>query len=1435
MLPRTIQKNTPLVRDGRLDVTIIYPSQLPDYVRLAQKLANVLQQYGANQAPVLLADRDVMPEMNCPLPDEYRAHPLILLGNLNTNRAVLTLYARYYCFTDAIYPGGDGYDLRTLVNPYGRGANVILAGGSSFLGVERAVDRLIERVQSVGQPGWLDLPFLLEVELDPELKEKLHGWPDAPLGVELPNDSIEWLKGAGAYGMMYAATGDRRFGELGSRYLRQVNALMTDSYGDRHYFIERIMRAIPWLGAGGFLDDADILRTDQLLLGTALSSQDAWWRMKSATPPLGHRHHGKGTYEFYLIARFLSEQASPEPEVAALCDRWVGECQIFLDALGRALIDDQDDETTLNNISTVFWYSLSEERYDFFENGSARAWANRVIALHDNLGTAAGPGGYGESLLSMTYIQQEAATPVAACAYYYQDGQFKWVLHNMPRLNPPLRGGFWAFCPIFIHKFDTGPELAAQAPDGLTGLKLLPATLYQVELNNNPPQRIEYSGHMVNAPETWLSPEGVGANHLPREKGFDKIVLRGGYQRSDPYLVVQGYQGGFRWQGHMKAANCILRFSQAGHIFLLQNTRAHSQYFKNGVLVSDGFNNTPIPPIAEWLALDDFGKVGLSVSRLNEFHHTAWSRHLFWIKGTRDYYVVVDCIVPGTDGEYSAVCTWRTLGYASLDGRTWRADQGEHTFTLRSSQSLPMINEEERDQGAANPYVLHQFWGGQVRQGEFASFQNIFYVRPSAVPEKLDLLRLGHDRALVMQENRPIAWLAADPLRRTISGPVLAVRAASAWVTPQAVVLAGALELSLPGWQLASDVPLGIELDLVQSLLRVRCDGPSGSPAALRVDQSGSIQVLEINSSQTVEINVPDGLGKQWADSIQASLLDLQPTKAETQPGLGQEVYPQQWQSGWTNPGGHTVLERVREMTVAASPSPLDGIPEQLIDTVPMEIRESWQHWPKTTQYEITLTFPQERAIDSLNLIGDSIDDPFFKAFMPLPEGIHAAASSDGFRADVRLFQAETKTGVAPFKRYRGNLDRMQSRRVAIKEKARQVRVTIPAPPEGAPLVFQEIEVYGSKLVRPAIQHLLSADLQGTGHICSLAVTTAGELIVLDDQGREQWRHQFDAMVNHISCHDLFGDGRRYVCAALLGGDLVILDPDGQLWKRLNLGAQFFARSDVFFGWLYTIYSVCVWQRDERGRAALAVGAYSVVVYLDVEGQIIGHSWADAPWLFNMLPVPTGEAGEGDLYVRCGWNHGIDCYEGKPGFEPSGESMDFSGVKQPMFRALRKIVPFVNGRTAAFEWFATSPQLGRVIVAAAEDGVGVFSTRIRNFLWKVEGGTTITACLALPASWPTAQVDQVLIGGVDGFVAAYALADGKPLRRWRAGAPLVGLVALSEAGLWAAVTRQGVWALDADWNVKAYRPLAAVSVVRTGPCQVTIALADGSLTTLKIG
>ena len=126
VLPRTPQRSTALGQN----TAIIYPAADPRYRALADRIAAAITARGG-ATPECSADTTLIPTRDIPLPAAYRQRPLVLLGNLNTNRVLQPLYADYLCSTDAAYPGGDGYDLRTIHNPYGTGTNVILAGGSS--------------------------------------------------------------------------------------------------------------------------------------------------------------------------------------------------------------------------------------------------------------------------------------------------------------------------------------------------------------------------------------------------------------------------------------------------------------------------------------------------------------------------------------------------------------------------------------------------------------------------------------------------------------------------------------------------------------------------------------------------------------------------------------------------------------------------------------------------------------------------------------------------------------------------------------------------------------------------------------------------------------------------------------------------------------------------------------------------------------------------------------------------------------------------------------------------------------------------------------------------------------------------------------------------------------------------------------------------------
>lgn len=1410
MLPRTIDSTFSLAPSDGQKLAIVFPEQ---YRRLAERVAALIERQGGLR-PDLVVDTQLMPTRSDPLPVDYRMRPLIILGSLNTNRAVMTLYANFYCTTDATFPGSDGYDLRTIVNPYGTGNNVLLIGGSTARGMERAVERFEQHLE---QSGDLTLPFILDVELEPTLAQRLAEWPETPLGVELPSLAqgmkIAWgfyvvlLRAIGAYGIMYVWTGDRRYGDYARDCLRLLNDTMEDSYGDWHYRAERVLRVLPWLAAGGFLDEADLQRTDALLLNTALGTQDMWWRMRTAEPPFGHRHHGRGTFEFLLMARYLLWHGRPNKAAASLCERWVEECQTYLDALSVARIEDQDDETSLNNMSILYWYALGEERHSFFESGNARLVAERGVALHDNMGAGAGWGGYGESHSGVMYLQMEATTGLAASTFYYQDGRYKWILKSMPNLDDPIRFGFLDFAPPFTHKFDTGPELPPVKPDALAGVQIFKATPHQLAINNAPPEHIEYQGHMVNAPETWLLGEGVGPNTLDGNRALDKVVMRSSFDPHAAYLLLQGYQGGYRWQGFMLAANCIVRFTQHGHIFLIQNTGRHSQFHKNGLMISDGYNHSALPPFAEQLAVSDFATVGVTATRLNDYHNADWTRHIFWSKSGDGFFVVMDSVVMRENGPFSMTCTWRTPAYATFDGRTWQSEQGQHRFTLQAGEHLKASNTEEVDRGASRPYVLRQVKAGDYHAGDHDAFHNLFYARPNSAQERIDIWQLSPECAVVTRENTPYAVCVISTDGGAIALGNTTVRAWSAWITDNEVVLSGCTGFDIPAehWQFTCDQPIAVLLDI--NTREVVFQG------AARVTLSTGESVTIVDSEPYM-ISPPRNIFERLAEQIRELLQDMGPGRAAPD----QEAITEAgWSSAWQYDSGTRLSERIRHVTVEAEPPPVDGFADQLVDTMLPERREMWRQWPDADAININLTLPDAPYVDHIRVVGDSQDEPTLHTFCPLPDGIEVSFWSGDQR---QLSKPCGPVEWISFKRYRDMEDRLQAQIFEVGQTTTRIDLVVPNPPDH-PLVLHEIELYGETRSPVDVLHWVVEDIDADGSAEIVLGNAANELVVVDDDGNERWRRTLHNRPTHISCHRLGSGPVKSICVGVLGGDLSVFSPDGDCTVEMNLAEKFHQRLDAYQGWLNTIHEIIVWHRTDDGRAALAVGGYAIIVFLDPDGQILGHSWFDGSWVTDILIAPEPAPNAGDLWARCGWNHGITYYEGHPGMKPSGESVPFGGVAQPMFRMMRRLIPFVTGDTVTFQWLKPATS----ILAAADIGFGVLSVVDQDWRWKIEGGAPLTACIP--------DDDTIITGGDDGFIAAYSADSGQPVRRKYMGARVVALLALDSRRLVAA-TRRGIYALDADWNIIGFHAVPARNLKLIDDQRVVILREDQSLQVLEL-
>ena len=1398
------QRTTELSSVGADLPAIVYPRSNPGYKLLAELIAQRMSKL-LGLTLEMLPDMDLVPERNGRLPDTYRHRPLIILGNLNTNRILLPLYTRYFCFSDANYPGGSGYELRTLVNPYGTGKNIILVGGSRLAGVERGTGQLLNKIQEIGQQGTSTLPYLMDIELDPELKKRLKDYPITSLEAPPPTldtgSGYEIYRCVGNYSLMYSLTADERYGRYALERLRTLNKAASDSYGDRHYFIEHLLLGVYWLSAGGLLKGSELDRTNQLFLNTAFGMENSWWRRKDGHPPLGHRHQAQGTFEFFQLVRYLRDMVVKDPETLTQCDRWMDECRVYLDSLGRAKANDQDDETTLNALAIIFLFALGDERYDFFERGDALQVASRALALHDNMGAGAGQGGYGESQLNALYLQQDASTAVATSVMYYQDPQLKWVMEQLPHLKEPLRSNIFSYTPVFIHNFATGDELTKEEPRSLTGILRLPITPHQFNISNDPPEHIEPMGHTVNAPETWQLAEGIGINHLLQQDGIDKITFRSNFRPDGAYLLLQGFQGGYRWQGHQRAANCIVRFSQFGHIFLVQNTRQQSSFYKNGVQISDGSYQKPQAPITAWEAVDDFEHAGITITRVPGDQGASWKRLLFWSKRGDGFFVVLDQIEFCDPGEYSLTCTWRTPGFAKLAGRRWHAEQGDHRFELITGETLRSEVEEEIGLGACNPYVLRQYKGGNYEQGEIQGFQNLFSARSLANDEYFDLIKLGEGQSLVLKSGQPLAVCGAIDPHTPGWHPDLQLIGLAAWISHEEIILVGGQAFQSPMLQINCEQPVGMEIDLIQGQLHLMIDTPETNEAKVSVQQ-GEGTSLVVAGKQPIGITLHAEVVEALAQIATTVLHSYPPVRAQVPQASEPVENSAQLTEHWRFHSFGSYPTRNREVRVKATPPPLDGFSNQLIDTVVIELRENRGLWPETETIEISLDFPDAVEIDFIRLLGDSIDEPIFRAYAPLPDGIEITGSQNGAWKNPIAYAISPETEWARFLRFRGQLDRLAASRIPIGDQLKALRLTVPADKEGTPLVLQEIEIYGGSRAVPKIRELQIVDLLGDGQKQILIVTESDEILLINSGGQEVWRQRLPGKVMRLICLDLSGDGQLAICLGLIGGELRILSPDGNLLKSVQLADRFIEQG-VFFGWLYTIYEIQIWRRDAHGRAGLVIGGYSVMLFLDPDFNIIGHSWVDGPWIFNVLTTPNGDPDAGDLWARSGWNHGIFHYKNYPGFEPSGTSVNFGGVIQPMFRELVRAIPFVNGKTVAFEWVA-SPN-GIRILAAAEGGVGVLDPKTSQWSWKLEGTPPLTFCQALL----TSGEPKVILAGLDGFISVYDFETGRVIRKYRAGSPIRTVIFIETAGLWVIATHHDLQVLDEGWQILGRYPVKA--------------------------
>ena len=108
--PKPLYPETNLVEAGRPSSAVVCPSD-DRYAALAETIQKGIQDLSGAKLPIIAHTAAAVTP---------RRH-LILLGNLNTNRAIFRLYGYSYTPADDHYPGNGGHLLHTIHDPWGNG------------------------------------------------------------------------------------------------------------------------------------------------------------------------------------------------------------------------------------------------------------------------------------------------------------------------------------------------------------------------------------------------------------------------------------------------------------------------------------------------------------------------------------------------------------------------------------------------------------------------------------------------------------------------------------------------------------------------------------------------------------------------------------------------------------------------------------------------------------------------------------------------------------------------------------------------------------------------------------------------------------------------------------------------------------------------------------------------------------------------------------------------------------------------------------------------------------------------------------------------------------------------------------------------------------------------------------------------------------------
>ncbi len=715
------------------------------------------EKIGQGIAQALGSGAEVRPASEIGESDWEAAH-IVAAGNVFNNAVVRHLGMNFYAWTDEYYPGGEGYEVRTVHNPFGKGRNVVLLGGSTPEGVDRAVDGFLGILEAEGtRIGRINRSVSRHNPESPPTEAEARETIDTVNEQVALSGSQGPLRRMVDHAMLYYLSGQEVWGWM----LREEFLFFIDlahevgdwclSQGTHLYFwIYRMLTAWDVMEEGEVLSDADRLKmTNAIYNIIRWTSELPHFRYKTVDDVVQNQNH----QSFAALSLFTGARYFKKYYGLTDFDEKLPLAHRTLELHARSYKPNDNAGTGYVWITPghLIKYGMMTGDLSYLENGHLARLLDSAVLTIDSRGDDCSYGDVGAYRASRS-SRPSGLQSAAIGAWFYNDGRYRWLYEWMEKggewKDSFQRATNWGIGGWEVYDGFFFKDVAPVEPTELLGVRasMLDRAAYEL-VRERARNTEQYHGDPVLEAE------------VPLSEAFDKLAFRRSFDRGSEYLLIDGPTG---FSHSQEDGNSVIRLCWNDRIWLadLDYIRRLARYHNSVVIVKDGTCYTKPTQVA-LRAIADFEGWGYSQTVSPGDNGTDWARSIFWRKGR--YFLVVDTVEGREKGDFLLDCIWRVLGQVEVDGNELHleqdgerfhivnADGSEKTLTDREADFAPdwKSNWENYEHADGVVRMWHQKKRVALDAGDRTAYVNLLYPSNAGMDQAFALERVGPSVVLV--------------------------------------------------------------------------------------------------------------------------------------------------------------------------------------------------------------------------------------------------------------------------------------------------------------------------------------------------------------------------------------------------------------------------------------------------------------------------------------------------------------------------------------------------------------------------------------------------------------------------------------------------------------------------------------------------------------